>query len=181
VRCESLDRSEPSDWCFGEVGLDYPRRADGSAPPRFLSPSTFAQLHAVSPSSHLQALSASTRLPPTLLLLGAADRRVPFSQGLNWFHALKGRGDDVRLLVFDDQGRASRTGTTTTDSHRPARLRAGSARVLPRAARAVRARDRFVARPARIVGRLIIAVAQSSRMYSSAVAHVKLVTKQRFL
>ncbi|KAF8490884.1 hypothetical protein BU17DRAFT_104099 [Hysterangium stoloniferum] len=41
---------------------------------------------------------------PVLLLVGDSDRRVPNSQARNYFHALKGRGREVEMLVFPGNG-----------------------------------------------------------------------------
>lgn len=40
---------------------------------------------------------------PTLLLLGSEDRRVPMSQGLKWYHGLKGRGVECKCYVYPDR------------------------------------------------------------------------------
>lgn len=41
-------------------------------------------------------------MPPTLLQIGEVDLRVPKTQGIAWYHALKGHGENVRMLYWPD-------------------------------------------------------------------------------
>lgn len=50
-----------------------------------------------SPVAHVDGVVA-----PTLIMIGARDRRVPQSQGLEWFHALKSRKVPTKLLVYPE-------------------------------------------------------------------------------
>jgi len=43
---------------------------------------------------------------PTLLVLGCKDRRVPPSQGLEFYHALRSRAVLTRVLAFEGDGHA---------------------------------------------------------------------------
>lgn len=43
-------------------------------------------------------------MPPTQIRLGLSDLRVPSNQGKAWYHALKGHGEPVNMLVFPDNG-----------------------------------------------------------------------------
>lgn len=43
-------------------------------------------------------------MPPTLLVLGTDDLRVPPSQGKAWYHALKGHGEEAKMLLFPENG-----------------------------------------------------------------------------
>jgi dipeptidyl aminopeptidase/acylaminoacyl peptidase len=52
-------------------------------------------------SPHLFVRNAKT---PTLLMHGAEDHRVPLSESLQFFTALKSRGVPARLVVFPDEG-----------------------------------------------------------------------------
>jgi acylaminoacyl-peptidase len=54
-----------------------------------------------SPVAHVQAVVA-----PTLLTLGMKDRRVPYSQGLEWGHALESQGVEVKMLVYPEDTHA---------------------------------------------------------------------------
>ncbi|GAA5863675.1 hypothetical protein JCM8547_003689 [Rhodosporidiobolus lusitaniae] len=90
------------DWCFAEGDLPY----SFSSPPSHLDPSTFAKMHSLSPLRHAHAVTT-----PTLLLIGASDRRVPPDQGRAWFHALKNRDQEkgakeveVEMLKFPGNG-----------------------------------------------------------------------------
>jgi acylaminoacyl-peptidase len=50
-----------------------------------------------SPIAHLNNVKA-----PTLMAIGMKDRRVPPSQGLEYYHALRAKGVPTKLLVYDD-------------------------------------------------------------------------------
>lgn len=86
--------SDIPDWCYVEaLGLG---RYDWTA----FRPPTADELQAMwkaSPVAHINRVVA-----PTLVALGAKDRRVPQSQGLEWFHALKSRGVEAKLLVYPE-------------------------------------------------------------------------------
>ena len=49
-------------------------------------------------------------MPPTLILLGSADLRVPNNQGKAWYHALKGYGEKLNMIVFPETGHSLRGG-----------------------------------------------------------------------
>ncbi|GAA93936.1 uncharacterized protein L969DRAFT_92159 [Mixia osmundae IAM 14324] len=83
------------EWCIGELDLDY----DMDKPRNFVSDELHKKMRKASPSAHL---TPTTKTPPTLLLIGEIDRRVPPDQGRAWYHALKGRGSEVEMLVFPD-------------------------------------------------------------------------------
>ncbi|GAA5892740.1 hypothetical protein JCM6882_000570 [Rhodosporidiobolus microsporus] len=87
------------DWCFAEGTLPYPF----SSPPSHLTPETFTKMHSISPLRHAHQVKT-----PTLLLIGADDRRVPPDQGRAWFHALQKREEgnevDVEMLKFPGNG-----------------------------------------------------------------------------
>lgn len=79
------------DWCVVEGGLSQDA-ASSSAPSSVLEAfqchaAALARLWHMSPLP----LAGSVRAP-TLLLLGEEDRRVPPSQGLEWYHALRRAG-----------------------------------------------------------------------------------------
>jgi dipeptidyl aminopeptidase/acylaminoacyl peptidase len=56
-----------------------------------------SKMYACSPVLHAAAAQA-----PTLIALGAKDRRVPFSQGMEWYHSLKSRGISAKLLCYPE-------------------------------------------------------------------------------
>ena len=39
---------------------------------------------------------------PTLMLIGKQDRRVPASQGVEFYHALQNRGVPAKMLIFPE-------------------------------------------------------------------------------
>lgn len=60
-----------------------------------MTPGTFQKLFEASPIAHVDRVRA-----PVLLLLGEDDLRVVPTQGMRFYHALKGRGGRVEMLVF---------------------------------------------------------------------------------
>jgi acylaminoacyl-peptidase len=50
-----------------------------------------------SPIAYLEQVKA-----PTLIALGMKDRRVPPSQGIEYYHALRAKKLPTKLLVYDD-------------------------------------------------------------------------------
>ncbi|KAF8970622.1 Alpha/Beta hydrolase protein [Flammula alnicola] len=105
------------DWYFSEFGLPYPlsssspsgSSSDGAneALPPFVTVDTFAKLQAASPVAYIDSIKV-----PVLLLVGAADRRVAPSHGIEFYHALKARyskpqkkekGCKVDMLVFEGE------------------------------------------------------------------------------
>ncbi len=82
------------DWCYVET--------EGSNAYNFktnpvVSPSLLKNMHERSPVAHIDKVKT-----PTLLCLGGHDRRVPPGQGIEYYHLLKARGVESRLLWFPD-------------------------------------------------------------------------------
>ena len=50
-----------------------------------------------------------------LLALGAKDKRVPCSQGLEWHHALKSRNVPTRLLMYPEDSHSIDKPTSEAD------------------------------------------------------------------
>ena len=50
-----------------------------------------------SPIAHMDKAVA-----PTLMALGMKDRRVPPSQGIEYYHALRAKGVPTKLLIYED-------------------------------------------------------------------------------
>eukprot|EP00816_Leptocylindrus_hargravesii_P008451 CAMPEP_0196815540 /NCGR_PEP_ID=MMETSP1362-20130617/50418_1 /TAXON_ID=163516 /ORGANISM="Leptocylindrus danicus, Strain CCMP1856" /LENGTH=816 /DNA_ID=CAMNT_0042192531 /DNA_START=72 /DNA_END=2522 /DNA_ORIENTATION=- len=81
------------DWCyvetFGSGKYDWtdfrPTKRD-----------EIASMYDASPVAHLNNVSA-----PTLVAIGLADKRVPASQGIEYFHALRSKGLKTKLLVYE--------------------------------------------------------------------------------
>ncbi|KIM37876.1 hypothetical protein M413DRAFT_448146 [Hebeloma cylindrosporum] len=117
-----LSTTDIPDWYFAEFGLEYPistiSNEEGEdqkstfqrprLPPRppLVTGEIFSKLQLVSPIAHLDAIRA-----PVLLLVGAADRRVAPTHGVEFYHALKGRyaaegvdvGKKVEMLIFEGE------------------------------------------------------------------------------
>lgn len=89
---EQFATTDIRDWCLSEFGYKF----DFSCPPAYLEPSVYAQLHDASPFRHYEAVQA-----PILLCIGSADQRVPPSQGISFYHALKAAGKTVKICWFD--------------------------------------------------------------------------------
>jgi dipeptidyl aminopeptidase/acylaminoacyl peptidase len=85
--------SDIPDWAHLEFNEPFgPKRTS-------LSNGTFDKLQAASPIAYIEQVKT-----PVLLLLGEVDRRVPPSQGRNYYHELKGRGRMVEMLIFPGNG-----------------------------------------------------------------------------
>merc|ERR1711862_1068411 len=65
------------------------------------SPEAMTELWGKSPCAHVSKVSA-----PTLIALGLKDRRVPPSQGMEYYYALRARGVQTRLLCYEEEGHA---------------------------------------------------------------------------
>lgn len=83
---------------MAELGLPYPF----DAPPPFLSPENFKTLSDASPARLVDKVEA-----PVLMLLGDSDQRVPPTQGLAYYHALRSR------VERETDGVRSRSGNTS--------------------------------------------------------------------
>ena len=89
------------DWCAveGAVPESWP------APPEVL-----AKLWAKSPVARVDDIEA-----PVLLAIGLKDRRVPPSQGIDFYHALRARGKEARMLTYPDDDHALDSPRTAAD------------------------------------------------------------------
>lgn len=82
------------DWCYVEVlGNGKYNFMDFRAP----SKEENDKMWDASPIAHLKNVKA-----PTLVALGMKDRRVPPSQGLEYFHSLRAKSLPTKLLVYED-------------------------------------------------------------------------------
>ncbi|KAG0336878.1 hypothetical protein BG004_007871 [Podila humilis] len=101
--------SDIGEWGYAVNGLDF----DMASPPTqtLSDPEVFRKLRISSPMEHVEKVTA-----PTLLLLGAGDRRVPPQQGISWWQArqnqIKKEGKEGtregvnRIQVFEGTGHA---------------------------------------------------------------------------
>jgi Prolyl oligopeptidase family len=97
IRNPVMSAAEPSvtdipDWYYAEFGYPY-------GPTRHMTPQIFQELRAVSPIRHVDNVRT-----PVLLCIGADDRRVAPTQGIDYYHALKGRSKRVEMLIFKKEG-----------------------------------------------------------------------------
>ena len=82
------------DWCYVEsFGPGYYNFLNFRPP----SKNEVSVMWDKSPIAHLEHVKA-----PTLIALGMKDKRVPPSQGLEYYHALRAKGLPTKLLVYDD-------------------------------------------------------------------------------
>eukprot|EP00986_Skeletonema_menzelii_P013582 scaffold8048_cov134-Skeletonema_menzelii.AAC.2 len=82
------------DWCYVEtLGLGKYEWDNFRAPSKEENDKMWDN----SPIAHLQNVKA-----PTLVALGMKDRRVPPSQGLEYFHSLRAKNLPTKLLVYED-------------------------------------------------------------------------------
>merc|ERR1719278_1119343 len=77
------------DWTDNEAGLSY----DWANP----TSQTYDTMFSMSPISHIDHVKA-----PVFLMIGKNDLRVPPSQGLEYYHALKAKGKTVKMNMYDD-------------------------------------------------------------------------------
>ncbi|KAK9836232.1 hypothetical protein WJX84_008783 [Apatococcus fuscideae] len=90
--------SDIPDWCYVEAwGVQEAKKRMAARP----SMEDLARFKEVSPSSFLANVRA-----PLLLLLGAKDRRVPLTDGLQYGAALRAQGGTVKILVFPEDTHA---------------------------------------------------------------------------
>eukprot|EP00053_Salpingoeca_punica_P017148 m.164143 g.164143 ORF g.164143 m.164143 type:complete len:727 (-) comp17128_c3_seq1:260-2440(-) len=84
--------SDIPDWCYAEAGEDYTPDIQAT-----MSMETLQKLRTMSPIIHAPKVRAAT-----LLLLGGKDLRVPPSQGMIWYNALRSRGLPLELLTYPE-------------------------------------------------------------------------------
>mmetsp|Transcript_21888 Transcript_21888/g.67161 ORF Transcript_21888/g.67161 Transcript_21888/m.67161 type:complete len:804 (-) Transcript_21888:139-2550(-) len=89
------------DWCTVEgagIGVyqGFGIAGDGAENP-LAAPdeAMLSRMHRASPAAHAHRVKT-----PTLLALGKVDRRVPVSQGLEYYHTLKGLGVPTKALLY---------------------------------------------------------------------------------
>ena len=80
------------DWCWYEAAGDYDFDTYKPATREVMN-----AMYECSPLRHSENVTASC-----LLCLGAKDLRVPVSQGLAYYHALKGRRHDVKCKLYPE-------------------------------------------------------------------------------
>lgn len=86
--------SDIPDWCYIEALGCGKYNFNKFRPPKA---DELNIMWKASPVAHVDGVVA-----PTLIMIGARDRRVPQSQGLEWFHALKSRKVPTKLLVYPE-------------------------------------------------------------------------------
>jgi acylaminoacyl-peptidase len=96
------------DWCYVECLGTY-----GANWELFRAPTSeqMQTMYSKSPVVYVDQV-----VTPTLVALGKADLRVPPSQGLEWYHALRSKGNvPTRLLVYPDDNHSLSQVTTEVD------------------------------------------------------------------
>ncbi|KAI5397368.1 hypothetical protein KIW84_063255 [Lathyrus oleraceus] len=81
------------DWCYVEACGTIARNRFKET----LSAEDLSLFYSKSPISHVSKVKA-----PTLFLLGAQDRRVPIFDGLQYARALKEKGSEVKIIMFQN-------------------------------------------------------------------------------
>ena len=77
------------DWTFNESGLNF----DYKSP----TPKQMEEMYKKSPISHAHNVQC-----PVYLMIGKEDLRVPPSQGMEYYHQLKGLGKSVDMNMYED-------------------------------------------------------------------------------
>ena len=86
------------DWCWVEgLGKGTYEFSAFNVP----SPEQLTAMRERSPIAHIGAVKT-----PTIICLGEKDRRVPPSQGIEYYHLLKSRGVPTKLLIFPEDDHA---------------------------------------------------------------------------
>jgi acylaminoacyl-peptidase len=90
--------SDIPDWCHIEaVGTEAADAYALTGPCKAASDAELVKMRQCSPIAHIDKVRA-----PCLVCLGGADRRVPPSQGIEYYHMLKSRKVATKLLFFPD-------------------------------------------------------------------------------
>jgi acylaminoacyl-peptidase len=81
------------DWCWTEAGYG------GYDPSKFAPPTSevLSRMMEMSPARYASEVKA-----PLLMCLGKSDKRVPFSQGVEFYHAVKSNGTACKMLMYKD-------------------------------------------------------------------------------
>jgi acylaminoacyl-peptidase len=120
ISAGEMSSTDIPDWYYFEFGLDYPLSSSSTSPekhkkealfppalPPLMSPETFERVYKASPITYVDKVRASV-----LLMIGASDLRVAPTQGMEYYHALKGRrhakeakskAGEVEMLVFEGE------------------------------------------------------------------------------
>jgi len=86
------------DWCYVETfGSGYHGWEESRGPTR----EELDAMWRASPIAHLDGVVA-----PTLIALGLQDRRVPPSQGMEYYYALRSKGVPTKLLTYEQDNHA---------------------------------------------------------------------------
>lgn len=100
-----LGSTDIPDWCWTEAcGVPPPEAADAARDPRAADPTRIpvadaGALAAMAAASPIRYVGAGAVRAPTLLLVGARDRRVPKDQALEYWYALKEAGVPTKCVV----------------------------------------------------------------------------------
>jgi len=78
------------DWAFVESGFEYSYSG-------LITPEIYTKMKESSPINYINDIKI-----PVLFLLGNKDLRVPYCNGLSFYHILKARKIKTRLLVYED-------------------------------------------------------------------------------
>ncbi|BES97341.1 acylpeptide hydrolase [Nesidiocoris tenuis] len=82
--------SDIPDWVFAQIGEPYGFEKQ-------IEVDSFVRMKSMSPIFYINRVKA-----PVLLLIGKNDLRVPPSQGINYYYALKARSVPTKLLLYED-------------------------------------------------------------------------------
>jgi acylaminoacyl-peptidase len=86
------------DWCYVEaLGPGNYDWTTYKGP----TPDELTKMWEASPMAHIDNV-----VSPTLLAIGKSDKRVPPSQGIEYYHALRSKGVKTKLLLYDDDDHA---------------------------------------------------------------------------
>jgi len=94
------------DWCLAEAIGNESNQLEFRGP----TADQIMKMYEKSPVSRVKEVKA-----PTLIALGLVDLRVPYSQGMEWYHSLKSLGVPTKLLRYPKDNHALDRDTTEAD------------------------------------------------------------------
>lgn len=83
-----MGNTDIPDWYYSEFGFPY-------EPTSLVSSAAFEKMQSMSPIHYVDNVRT-----PLLLHIGLVDKRVCPTNGINYYHALKGRSKRVEMLAF---------------------------------------------------------------------------------
>lgn len=88
ISAGQMGNTDIPDWYYSEFGVPYDHTS-------LVSTAAYDKMQSMSPIHYVDDVKT-----PLLLLIGLVDKRVCPTNGINYYHALKGRSKTVEMLAF---------------------------------------------------------------------------------